>query len=762
MRPAQKSPRPSAFARKPLPALLAALLSCPFSALAADVRGSDSRADAGSDSGHDAQTLDRVVVVATRSERALRDVPNTVDVIDRDTMDAHLVRDLRDLFRYEPGITVATRYGRFGIGDVRIRGLGGNRVSILTDGVPVSDTFSIGSFSSANRDLVDPELLQRVEVLRGPGSALYGSDALGGVIAFRTKNPEDYLPDGARSRLGLRVGYDGDGDARHAAATWAGSGGRWSWLVNAGRRDGRETDGGGDLDVDGALRTAPDPQSLRGGSALAKLAFAPTQTQRLRLTVEGNRDSVDTDARSALGFSALTRATVTAMRGEDLRERGKVALEHEIDAIDGALADGARWKVYRQDSRTTQDTREDRVTASGVRERRERRFEFEQQVDGAEVEFDKRLSAGGAEHAFVYGASWTHTGTEQIRNGRATNLATGTSTSVISPDNFPVRDFPNSRTRTAALFVQDEIAFADGGFILTPALRVDHYRLDPDNDAIFAADNPGMTPRAIERTHVAPKLGAVWRLTSAWSLFGGYARGFRAPPYNDVNIGFTNLAFRYTAIANPDLKPETSNGVEAGMRYAGEAVWFGIAAYDNRYRDFIESLRPIGTNAQGLQVFQSQNVASARIRGVEVKAGADLGGFSERLDGWSLRGAAAYARGEDRTAGQPLDGIDPLRGTLGLSYDAERWGVELAGSFAARQRRASSANLHRPAGYGAFDLYAHWLPIAGIRVNVAVFNLGDRRYTDWADVAGVAATSQVLDRHLRPGRSLAVSLSADW
>jgi hemoglobin/transferrin/lactoferrin receptor protein len=760
MRPTRKSPRPNAFARTPLSLLLGALLACPSLVLAVDTPAGDG--DVESESGHDAHTLDRVVVVATRSERALRDVPNTVDVIERADMDAHLVRDLRDLFRYEPGITVATRYGRFGVGDVRIRGLGGNRVSILADGVPVGDSFSIGSFSSANRDLVDPELLQRVEVLRGPGSALYGSDALGGVIAFRTKNPEDYLPDGARSRLGLRAGYDGDGDARHVAATWAGSGGRWSWLVNAGRRDGRETDGGGDRDIDGALRTAPDPQSMRGGSALAKLAFAPTQTQRLRLTVEGNRDRVDTDARSALGFSAATRATVTAMRGEDRRERGKVALEHEIDAIDGRFADGARWTIHRQDSRTTQDTREDRVTSAGVRQRRERRFEFEQQVDGADVAFDKRLSLGGAEHSLMYGVSWTRTSTGQIRDGRAIDLASGASTPAIPPDVFPVRDFPNSRTRTAALFVQDEIAFADGGFTLTPALRIDHYRLDPRNDAIFAADNPGVTPRAIERTSVAPKLGAVWRFAPAWSLFGGYARGFRAPPYNDVNIGFTNLAFGYTAIANPDLKPETSNGFEAGLRYTGDAAWFGVAAYENRYRDFIESLRSIGRNEAGLMVFQSQNVASARIRGLELKAGADLGGFSERLDGWSLRGAAAYAHGQDRTADRPLDGIDPLRGTLGLSYDAERWGVELAGTFAARQRRASNPDAYRPAGYGAFDLYAHWTPIAGIRVNVAVFNLGDRRYTDWADAAGVTEDSLVLDRYTRAGRSLAVSLSADW
>lgn len=93
--------------------------------------------------------FDRVVVTATRTARAIVDVPNTVDVINRERMDELLVRDLKDLFRYEPGVTVTSSYGRFGIGDIRIRGLGGNRVRILTDGVPVSDAFEIGNFSNA-------------------------------------------------------------------------------------------------------------------------------------------------------------------------------------------------------------------------------------------------------------------------------------------------------------------------------------------------------------------------------------------------------------------------------------------------------------------------------------------------------------------------------------------------------------------------------------------------------------------------------------
>ncbi|MFR0656659.1 TonB-dependent receptor, partial [Pantoea sp. SIMBA_079] len=132
--------------------------------------------------------------------------------------------------------------------------------------------------------------------------------------------------------------------------------------------------------------------------------------------------------------------------------------------------------------------------------------------------------------------------------------------------------------------------------------------------------------------------------------FGGYARGFRAPPYNDVNIGFTNLQFGYTAIPNPDLRSETSDGLELGLRVSTDAVHASLTAYRTEYDDFIESTRFVGIDpATGLMVYQSQNVEDARIHGAELKAGVALGQIAASLDGWSLRAAAAWSRGEDRT-----------------------------------------------------------------------------------------------------------------
>ncbi|MGO1893855.1 MAG: TonB-dependent receptor domain-containing protein, partial [Luteimonas sp.] len=229
-----------------------------------------------------------------------------------------------------------------------------------------------------------------------------------------------------------------------------------------------------------------------------------------------------------------------------------------------------------------------------------------------------------------------------------------------------------------------------------------------------------------------------------------------------VNIGFTNVMFGYTAIANPDLRPETSDGLEAGIRFAGDAVHAGLTGYHNRYDDFIESFRFVGVNDQGLMVFQSQNVAEARIYGAELKAGVDLGVLSATWQGWSLRGAAAFSRGEDRTAGLPLDSVDPLTATLGLAYAGDAWGAELAGRFVAKKDRVSDPELYRTPGYGVLDLYAHWNFAPGARVNAGLLNLADRRYWAAGDLPLVAATSGVLDRFTSPGRSVAVSVSVEF
>ncbi|MCW5581344.1 MAG: TonB-dependent hemoglobin/transferrin/lactoferrin family receptor [Luteimonas sp.] len=719
--------------------------------------------------GADATDFARVVVTATRTERAIDDVPNTVDVITRARMDELLVRDLKDLFRYEPGITVTDSFGRFGIGDIRIRGLGGNRVRIQTDGIVVSDAFSIGSFSSANRNFVDLDTLKRAEVVRGPTSSLYGSDALGGTVSFITKDPSDYLGEGKDAYFGFKLGFESDWNGLFGGATAAFGGERWSGMVAVGHRQGQESENQGEVGGIGNLRTRPNPQERDGRSLLAKLVFAPSQNQRFRLTVEGNEDETDTDMLTSYGLQSLTRAVNTLVAAHDHQTRARVSFMHEIDGIDG-FADAIDWQLYRQDSETTQYTVEERdVPATqfspALQDRRERTFNFDQRLYGLQVNFRKSLGEAVV-HDLAWGLDVSSTESRQKRDGLRTILDTGAVSNVISPDIFPVRDFPVSRTTSAAVYLQDEIAFADGAFRLVPGLRVDYYKLDPKLDNIFAEDNPGVAVVGLTETSVAPKLGMVWHFAEDWSLFGGYARGFRSPPYADVNIGFTNVMFGYTAIANPDLKPETSDGLELGLRYAGDAVYAGLSAYYNHYEDFIESLRFIGFNSDGLMIYQSQNVADARIYGVELKAGANLGALSEAMAGWSLKGAVAWSRGDDRTDDVPLDSVDPLTAALGVAYDSESWGAELAGRFVGRRDRMSpppaGTSYFESPGYGVLDLFAHWRFAPGARVDVGVFNLTDKTYWPAGGFGLASESSRVLDRFTAPGRNYGASLSIEW
>ncbi|KAA2285468.1 TonB-dependent hemoglobin/transferrin/lactoferrin family receptor [Arenimonas fontis] len=706
--------------------------------------------------GVDATTLDAVTVTATRNERALAEVPATVSVLTREELDRQLARDIKDLVRYEPGVSVTSSFGRFGLGGFRIRGLDGNRVLIQTDGIPVSDAFSIGSFSNANRNFVDLDTLKAVEIVRGPASALYGSDALGGVVSFVTKDPEDYLGDDGDSHIGLKFGYQGDTRGLFTGATGAWAGERWSGLLAVGGRKGQETDNMGEDGGVGAGRTRPNPQDSRGKSLLAKLVFDPAEDHRFRLTVEGNEDRVDTDVLTAV--SALTRS----LSGEDLQTRARLSLQHEWWGMRSPLMDSLEWQLYRQDSQTVQDTFE----ARGNGTLRQRRFDFDQRLYGLEMVARKAVETGQLDHDLTWGLELTRTEVRQKRDGLAIDPATGIATPVVPPDVFPVRDFPISTVTGAALFLQDEIRFGDGRLRLVPGLRIDRFELDPEPDAIFDADNPGIAVAGLSDTAVSPKLGLVRDLGAGWSLYAGYAHGFRAPPYSDVNLGFTNLAFGYTAIPNPDLKPEKSRGYELGLRHRGDYGWLQLAAYRNDYEDFIESLVFLGFNQQGLMVFQSRNLSRARIQGAEFKAGLDLALVSDALEGWSLRAAASWQHGDDRTSGEPLRSVDPARAVLGLAYEAELWGVELVGNFARRKDRLADLSPGQPAfappGYGVLDLLAHWNFAPGASLDIGLFNLTDRRYWDWADVPGVAADSPVLDRYTRPGRHAALSLRLQW
>ena len=604
---------------------------------------------------------------------------------------------------------------------------------------------------------------------------MYGSDALGGVVSYVTKDPSDYLDQGKGQYASLRSAYASADRGTTATGTYAAGDGTNGLVLLATHREGAQVSNMGRVDSSDATRTRPNPQDTSGSAVLAKYVRDNAGGRIDRITLDGDQGVDRTDVLSALGYNALPRALITALRGNDLRQRLRLSAGQEIP-LHTVFADSLEWRAYAQDSRTRQDTWENRATLSGgipVKPvERFRRFEFAQNIAGVNATARKELASGAAQHAFTYGIDVSRTHTQEQRDGYQLNLTTGAKTNVVVPDTFPTRDFPITDTITAALFAQDEIALADKRLSLIPGLRVDYYDLAPDKrDARFAAANPGVVPTGLTRMSWSPKFGAIWRFNESLSAYLQYAHGFRAPPYNDVNVGFTNLQFGYTALPNADLKPESSDGVEVGLRGSAPLGYFSVAAYANRYRDFIDELEFVGVDASsGLMLFQSRNLTRVRIRGAEARAGLQLGAFSPALEHLTLKASAAFAHGDDASAQQPLASINPARAVLGLAYARETWGVELFGTFTAAKHRlpadasspgqnnsATTQLFHAP-GWSTLDLYAHWQPSEHVQLHLGLNNLGDKRYWRWGDVRGVAYAPTTIERYSAAGRAISVGI----
>ncbi|NQD91285.1 TonB-dependent hemoglobin/transferrin/lactoferrin family receptor [Pseudomonas sp. CrR25] len=727
------------FTRRPW---LALLLLSPSLALAAE---------------RTATQFDTVTVTATRSEQTLDQVPSTVSVQTERDIEQKNVKNIRDLVRYEPGVSVSGTGSRFGLSGFTIRGIGGNRVLTQVDGVALPDAFTFGPFLDARRNYIDTDTLKRVEIIRGPASSLYGSDAIGGAVSFLTKDAADYLDAGDDVYARLKSGYDGSDDSWQRSATFAARQGAFDGLLHLGRRDGQALDSHGGRSGIGSAREQANPQDYRADNLLAKLGWNYDGSERLQLTYERYADDADTQVLSEYSSSA----TVRTSDATDSTDRERVSLQHQFE-LGSLLADRAEWQLSYQDSQIRQQTQQARVSA-GQQRHRSRDSNYQEQLWTLNAKFDKAFTTGTAEHRLIYGVDVKRLENSDRRRGGEVFVTSGLPVPAIPGDeSFPLSDFPDPTTTEYALFAQDSISL--GRWTLLPGLRYDHYALKPDVTPEYLNSQPvNASPSNYSDQALSPKLGITYQIDDAHSVYGQYAAGFRAPNAVDIFGEFINFARGYQSIANPDLKAETSDSYELGLRGQYASGSFGLALFYNRYDDFIEQVTlandPTGN---GRMTFQHRNLDRVTIRGAEARGELFLSSLGLPA-GTRLRGAAAYARGKDEASGQPLNSIDPMKAVFGLGYDAPngQFGGELAWTLVAAKDRVDEtqlANQFEPAGYGILDLTGYWQVSEQLAVNAGLFNLGDKQYWQWGDVRSLNENSPGLGRYTQPGRYAAVNL----
>lgn len=731
-------------------------------------------------------TLQQMTISATRQEQAVDSVPSTVTVHEREELDRQNVNTIRELVRYEPGVSVGGAGTRSGNTGYNIRGIDGDRILTQVDGVEVPDNFFNGPYAKTRRNYVDPEIVKRVEIIRGPASALYGSSAIGGAVSYFTLDPDDIIKPGQDVGARLKTGYSSADESWLTSGTVAGRVQDFDGLLHLSQRNGHEMESHNGNNATGLARTGANPEDVRTTNVLAKLGWNYGEDNRLGLTYEKYKDDRDINQKSAVGGIFLEGQGTNMYRdrrGNDTITRERFGLENKF-SLDSPIADHIKTSLNYQIAKTDQATSE--IYQAGRRVLRTRDTLYEEKQWVFDAQLDKAFVIGDTDHLLTYGTTIKQQKVTGSREGAATCLAVGAGcTAIGAPSPTPAdsvkkaSDFPDPTINSYALFAQDQISWNDWTFL--PSLRYDYTQLKPklteaflnttDPDRKYPHDDSNKTWHRF-----SPKLGVTYALTEQYTWFGQYAEGFRTPSAKALYGRFENLEENYVVEPNSNLKPETSKSYETGIRGNFDSGNFDVAVFYNKYRDFIDednaALSPTGT------IFQPGNIKRATIKGMEVKGRLNLDAFGAP-QGLYSKGAIAYAHGRNDETGQPLNSVNPLKGVFGLGYDQDTYGALVSWTLVKKQNRVDSATFFTPTGikangpfktpgFGIVDLTGFYKVTDELTVNGGLYNLTDKKYWNWDDVrsydgvgeAGVTSPAS-LDRLTQPGRNFAINLIWD-
>lgn len=713
--------------------------------------------------------LDTIFVTATRQEeQSLLDVPVTVNIITREEMTERVVNNIADLVRYEPGVKVhRTTSGTDPYGNLSgftIRGIGGNRVQIRVDGARVIEQIQDG-----NRDFVDLSMMEAVEIVRGPGSVLWGADALAGIVSYQTMSPNSILrgrQQGARLSFGydsLNHGYTYTGiAAAQISPTWQGLVGYTYRTYSEAEYSNARADGGSwGCSRIGMGCDRLNPLDGNANNLLTKLVWSPNTSHQVRFTGEYFRSDADVD-------QLYDRYQVSAgllNSGDYLRNqvqtRWRLGIEHEW-LVDAGWVDEVRWMLsYSPQKRALTDQRFQTRVANRHLIETNQNTDYSETFTQADIQLTSRFGVGLTEHQLTYGFQGDITKTEYDRQTITSDLNSGVTTVARGGGT----NFSNAETTRYDFFIQDEIRFFDGKISLTPGLRWANYRIKPEVDADYKVIL-GSEPRNIDSHKLIPQLSALYRLDETYSFYVRYAEGFKMPTVQQLYTSSPMAMGLYNIVPNPDLKPETVRSYEIGARAESGSSWGSISVYYNDYEDFIKSQVHVAGTAND---YTSTNVSEVKILGLEVSAGYS---FSPS---WHVSGGFTYQYGKERNDGDdrytPFRDASPVNGFLGIKWQnlEQNLDVEILGNFSGAVTRTSSDSNYKPAGYATYDGYLNWNIYKGLKLSFAVRNIFDKRYfisaaSTMNRVPSSAAMNRTtpLELFTGPGRSFAVNLQLDF
>ncbi len=643
------------------------------------------------------QMLGRIIL-GTGTAKVAIDTPQAVTALEQADLDRAQADNIGDVLRNVPGAQ-ATGASTRPLGQAfNIRGIGNaeqtaseSRIAVTVDGAPkFFESYRMGSFFG------DVDLYKRVEVLRGAASStLYGAGAIGGAVAFTTKDPADFLPeDGDGSALKFGLGYASNGNTRKGSLIWASRRGNAEFLAALNGSDGGDGVDGSGVIIPGTAHTS--------WSGLLKGIWHLDGDQSL--TFAASRTDTDLDDSSVAMTGDL------AYFGPAPGSASSIFGTNDVHAIDDTLS--LTWKkggVSAQLSHTeTSADKSDFSMAAGCRAGDSQVLcdsNLSYATTALKVEHKSDLSLGAWAGNVVVGAQLS----SQDRNA------------ISSLGAMPFH--PEGTDKKLGLYAQGEFTLNDR-FTVIPGLRIDFGDFAP---SAAAAANGGTDAN---RTATSPKLAAMYKLTDSLSVFGSLAHTERMPSLDELYQYNPTASSRARArTTSMGLQTEKADTVELGLAFkrdgllaADDSLQLKLTAFHNDLTDKIV-VRPFSDSAPGQSYYQ--NLAAAELWGVELEAGYDA-------EYWFGQLGYSSVKSKDKATGLTL--ADTPAENVSLTLGAKLPNQDLVIGWRGQWHDdiTTSAAVTSAAAYDTHDVFATWSPdngaLAGLEVNFTVENLFDTTY----------------------------------
>jgi outer membrane receptor protein involved in Fe transport len=643
----------------------------------------------------------------------------TIDVLQGLEKELRQGASLGQSLEHLPGVRTLNTGNNAGI--PVIRGLTGNRIRILSNSIGVDHQ----QYGIRHQPNIDPFLSDRIEVVRGAASLLYGSEALGGVIDVHSL-ALDHTDDGTREYdLDTRIDYASNNNQGGIAVRGGSSGERWSFAGGVVVRDGDNIEA-----PDSA--TAFESGDASGPAFTGELPFTDFRQLNGQLGVSwrGERSQTslrlnrwDTEQNYLLPSPPDGSGIGIALDNTELQLRSDLQIPG--DARSWTLRPTLSWQNNRRRANEPGNPR------SGL-------------FDGdIEIEFDQ--------YSLRFEA--LHDGTDAFERGtlgfelRQLDQESNGNTVLT----------PGGEVSSIGLFAYEERRFRL--LLLQAGLRYDHIETEGDADKTFA--DPGFDGVVSNRYDVVTgALGGSYPLGENFTLALNAARGFRAPSLFELFANGVHGGVAAVQLGNPDLQPEESLNLDLALRWRFSRLTGSATLYQNRIDDYIYLMDTGDRAPNGLPIFAHEQ-ADATIRGLETELSLPLG------RDWALRAVLDLIDTENRASGDNLP-LTPANEFLGeLTWQPARLGV-LREPFARLSLRYADAQDAAPGEpfqqfdrnpiFGSASTDSYWLlDIAAgavlrgpggrdLRVNLEVRNAADEVYRDFLSTYRAYA--------LNPGRDL--------